>query len=234
MISIIIPVYNQADKIVAALESIEKQSFSDYELIIVNDGSTDNLDEVFTNFIRNSKRQNHYLFLNQENKGAPAARNRGFRESSGEYLFFCDADIILKPNALESLYGALEAHKDAAYAYSSFYWGKKFFKVGPVDAERLKQSPCIHTMSLIRLNDFPDGGWDESVKKLQDWDLYLTILLKKSKLGVFVDQALFNVSPGGHISSWLPAFAYKLLPFLPTVKKYKKAVAIIKNKHGLS
>lgn len=234
MISIIIPVYNQADKIVATLESIEKQSFSDYEIIIVNDGSTDNLDEVFTNFIKNSKRQNHYLFINQENKGAPAARNRGFKESSGEYLFFCDADAVLKAEALASLYQALSASQGAAYAYSSFYWGRKLFKVGLVDAEKLKKSPCIHTMSLIHLNDFPDGGWDESIKKLQDWDLYLTILLKKGKLGVFVNQTLFKVSPGGHISSWLPAFTYRLLPFLPLVKEYKKAVAIIKNKHGLS
>lgn len=233
MISIIIPVYNQAEKIISTLESIENQDFSDYEVIIINDGSTDSIDEAFTNFIKNSKKQNRYLFINQENKGAPAARNRGFRESSGEYLFFCDADIILKPKALSVLYEALEKNQAAAYAYSSFYWGKKLFRVGEVDAERLKKAPCIHTMSLIRLADFPDGGWDENIKKLQDWDLYLTILLKKFKLGVFVNQALFNVSPGGHISSWLPAFAYKLLPFLPKVKRYKEAVRIIKNKHGL-
>ena len=233
MISIIIPVYNQADKITETLKSIRAQTFRDYEVIIVNDGSNDGLDEVFGNFVKNSKDENNYLFINQENKGAPAARNRGFKEASGEFLFFCDADAVLKPEALEILFKTLLAHPETAYAYSSFYWGKKLFKIGQVDEGRLKSGPCIHTMSLIRLNDFPDGGWDESIKKLQDWDLWLNIFMTKGRLGVFVDKPLFTVSPGGTISSWLPSFAYKLFPFLPKVKKYKAAVKIVKEKHGI-
>lgn len=78
MISIIIPVYNQAEKIITTLKSIEAQTFRDYEVIIVNDGSKDNLDELFSNFLKTTKIENNYLFLNQENKGAPSARNRGF------------------------------------------------------------------------------------------------------------------------------------------------------------
>ncbi|MBN2854502.1 glycosyltransferase family 2 protein [Patescibacteria group bacterium] len=233
MISIIIPVYNQADKIIATLKSIEAQTFRDYEVIIVNDGSSDGLDEVFGSFIKNSKDENNYLFINQENRGAPAARNRGFKEASGEFLFFCDADAVLKSEALEILLKTLEANPGAAYAYSSFYWGKKLFKVGLVDEKRLKTAPCIHTMSLIRLKDFPDGGWDENIKKLQDWDLWLSIFTQKAKLGVFVNKPLFTVSPGGTISSWLPSFAYKLFPFLPKVKKYKEAIKIVKEKHGI-
>ena len=78
MVSIIIPVYNQADKITKTLKSIENQSFRDYEVIVVNDGSNDGVAEVFGSFVKNSKDENNYLFINQENKGAPAARNRGF------------------------------------------------------------------------------------------------------------------------------------------------------------
>lgn len=233
MISIIIPVYNQADKITKTLKSIEKQSFRDYEVIIVNDGSSDGLDEVFGNFIKNSSDKNNYLFINQENKGAPAARNRGFKEANGEFLFFCDADAVLQPDALEILSQVLEANPEAAYAYSSFYWGRKLFRVGKVNGKRLKVAPCIHTMSLIRLRDFPDSGWDEGIKRLQDWDLWLSIFMTKGRLGVFVDKALFTVSPGGTISSWLPSLAYKLLPFLPKVKKYNEALEIVKKKHGI-
>lgn len=233
MISIIIPVYNQAEKITATLKSIEAQTFRDYEVIIVNDGSKDNLDEVFSNFLKTTKLENNYLFLNQENKGAPSARNRGFREASGEYLFFCDADAVLKPDALELLYNTLVANPESAYAYSSFFWGRKLFKVGVVNEEKLKKTPCIHTMALIRLRDFPSTAWDESIKKLQDWDLWLSILKERGRLGVFVNKPLFTVSPGGTISSWLPSFAYKLFPFLPRVKKYKEALRIVKEKHGI-
>lgn len=233
MISLIIPIYNQADKLEACLKSIEQQSFRAYEVIIVNDGSNDGVEDIFANFIKENKITNNYLFINQLNQGAPAARNRGLKEAGGDYLFFCDADAILKPEALETLLKSLEAKVEAAYSYSSFYWGKKFFKVGPVDEQRLKKAPAIHTMALIRVADFPAQAWDESLKRFQDWDMWLAIYFERNKLGVFVDQALFSVSTGGTISAWLPSFAYKLLPFLPRVKKYQQGIKIIKNKYDL-
>lgn len=232
MISIIIPIYNQADKLVATLKSIEKQTWRDYEVIIVNDGSTDGVDLIFGDYCKASTDINSYLFINQENRGAPAARNRGFQEAKGDYLFFCDADAVLVPEALEIMLIALNDNPSASYAYSSFYWGKKFFKVGVISPEKLKRAPGIHTMALIRRDNFPVGGWDEKIKKLQDWDLWLT-MLDNGHIGVFINQPLFRVSPGGTISSWLPSFAYKLLPFLPKVRKYQEAVRIVKEKHGL-
>lgn len=233
MISVIIPVYNQADKLIKTLTSLEKQSYQDFEVIIVNDGSSDNVENIFADYLHKLKTTNHYLFLNQVNKGAPAARNRGASEARGEYLFFCDADAVLHPQALETLLAYLEANLTASYAYSSFLWGKKLFRVGEFDPEKLKKMPYIHTMSLLRKSDYPASGWDENIKKLQDWDLWLT-MLEQGRVGVFVPQILFTIAPGGTISSWLPALAYKLLPFLPLVKKYKKAVQIIKEKHGLN
>jgi len=233
MISIIIPVYNQAEKLIKTLTSINTQTYSDYEVIIVNDGSKDKVEELFTTYYQKLVSNNHYLFINQENRGAPAARNHGYQEASGEYLFFCDADAILKPDALEVMLGFLNNNPLASYAYPSFYWGRKLFKVGDFDPDKLKQAPYIHTMALIRRADFPTDGWDEKIKKLQDWDLWLT-MLEQGKVGMWVGQILFTVTPGGTISSWLPSFAYKLLPFLPSVKKYKKAVKIIKEKHGLA
>jgi len=232
MISIIIPVYNQAEKLIKTISSLEAQSFQDFEVIIVNDGSQDGVEKRFADFAKANDLRHSYLFLNQENKGAPAARNRGFREAKGEYLFFCDADASLFPAALETLLGALNNDPGASYAYSSFYWGRKLFKVGEFSAERLQAGPFIHTMSLIRRQDFPETAWDESLKKFQDWDLWLSFLAN-GKRGVFVDQVLFRISTGGSISSWLPSFAYRLLPLLPSVKKYNKALAIVKNKYGL-
>jgi glycosyltransferase involved in cell wall biosynthesis len=233
MISIIIPVYNQAQRLLKVLASLRRQTGADYEVIIVNDGSRDNVEEIFAAYYKTLKTDNHYLFINQKNMGAPAARNRGAREARGDFLFFCDADAVLQPAALETLLNALNNDPGASYAYPSFYWGRKLFKVGPFEQEKLKAAPGIHTMALIRRADFPAAGWDENIKKLQDWDLWLT-MLEAGKYGVWADQALFRVSPGGSISYWLPSAAYKFLPFLPAAKRYKAAVKIIKDKHGLA
>ncbi len=232
MISIIIPVYNQAEKLIVALRSIDQQVDVDYEVIIVNDGSNDNPEQVFADYYKKINNDRHYLFLNQEHRGAPAARNYGYTKSKGEYLFFCDADAILKPKALSILLGFLINNPSASYTYSSFYWGRKLFKVGEFKAEKLRQGPYIHTMALIRRQDFPQEAWDERLKKFQDWDLWLT-MLEQGKSGYWVKEVLFSISSGGSMSSWLPTWAYKVLPFLPSVKRYKAAEKIIREKHGL-
>lgn len=234
MISIIIPVYNHAKALPKTLDSILAQTEKGIEIIIVNDGSTDNVQQAFEDYLKTRKLPDISIkFFNQENLGAPAARNRGLKEALGDFVFFCDADAVFKADALDKFHRALLVHAEASYAYSSFNWGRKLFKVGAFDSERLKQAPMIHTMALIRRKDLPVGGWDESIKKLQDWDLWLT-MLEEHHIGYWIDEVLFTITPGGVYSNWVPAFAYKLLPFLPTVKKYKKAVAIVKAKHNLA
>lgn len=234
MISIIIPVYNGAKTLLTTLRSIEKQTWRDFEVIIVDDASTDNTQKVFEKFSNENKLNNFYYYIKREkNFGAPAARNYGWKKSKGDFLFFCDADAILKVDALEKMLQTLNSHPESAYTYSSFYWGKKLFKLWPFDAERLKKMPYIHTMSLIRQETFPENGWDESIKKFQDWDLWLT-MLRNGRSGVFIDDVLFQIKPTGSISSWLPSFSYKFLPFLPNVKKYNEAMSVIKKKHSLN
>lgn len=233
MISVIIPIYNQADKLINTLKSLNIQTYRDLEIIIVNDGSIDDPEAAFTKFLNENKSDLGFYFINQKNSGAPSARNRGFKESKGDFLFFCDADAILDPQALEILLKALNDNLEASYAFSAFNWGKKVFGVGNFDSDRLRKEPYIHTMALIRRQDFPETGWDENIKKFQDWDLWLT-MLENGKAGVFVNYILFTIAPGGTMSSWLPSFAYKYFPFLPAVKKYKKAKAIIYAKHKLS
>ena len=129
MISLIIPIYNQANKLPKCLDSIFGQTYKNFEIIIVNDGSTDDVQEIIKEY-GNKLKVIKFIKL-KVNGGAPAARNRGFRESRGEYLFFCDADAVLVPGALETMLGTLESHLEASFAYSSFLWGKKLFKVGP-------------------------------------------------------------------------------------------------------
>ncbi len=250
MISIIIPIYNQADKLSSCLDSILKQSILTspsssakasadkqssscqgeevMEIIIANDGSTDNVEKTITNYklqITNLK------VVNQENKGSNPARNSGAKEARGEYLLFCDADIKMKPNMLEIMLKTLENNPKASFVYSSFKYGLKTFKLAPYSPKKLKTVPCIHTTSLIRREHFP--WFDEEINRLQDWDLWLT-MLEQGHTGIWINKILFKIQGGGNtMSSWLPSFAYKLMPFLPSVKKYKKAVRIIKGKHNL-
>ncbi len=228
MISIIIPIYNQANKLSQCLDSILKQTYNNYEIIIVNDGSTDNINKVLNKYkpIFTYK----LSYFEQENKGANVARNRGAKIAKGEYLLFCDADIIMKPEMLKTMLDALKNNPNASYAYSSFKFGRKIFKLWPFDAGKLKQMPYIHTTSLIRKEHF--FSFDGKIKRLQDWDLWLT-MLEQGHTGIWIDQTLFKVQTGGTMSNWLPSFAYKIFPFLPSVKKYKKAIKIIKTKHNL-
>ena len=232
MISIIIPLYNSQKTISQTLESILAQNYTKYEVIIVNDGSRDaSLEIINSGQEKFWSRKIRYKIINQENHGAPHARNQGYQASRGNYLLFCDADIILDRDCLRIMRDTLENNPQASYAYSSFRWGRKLFKLFPFDKEKLKKMPYIHSTSLIRKSDFPQCGWDAQIKKLQDWDLWLAFL-SETKIGIFIDRVLFQVQTGGTMSSWLPSFAYKLFPFLPQVRKYNEARKIILKKYS--
>jgi glycosyltransferase involved in cell wall biosynthesis len=233
MISIIIPIYNQADKIGKCLASILNQTYQEVEVIVVNDGSKDNIAAVMEGWNKKFHEASRRLeTVHQENQGANTARNRGFKEARGEYLLFCDADITMDPEMLKTMLDALYQYPEAAYTYSSFKFGFKTFKLWEFDAEKLKQMPYIHTTSLIRRECFPPSGFDEKLKKFQDWDLWLT-MLEAGHQGVWIDKVLYSATSGGSMSSWLPGFAYKFLPFLSMVKKYKEGMRTVKEKHGI-
>ncbi|OGF24085.1 hypothetical protein A3H66_00935 [Candidatus Falkowbacteria bacterium RIFCSPLOWO2_02_FULL_45_21] len=241
MISVIIPVYNQAEHLDNCLAGIEKQTYDNYEIIVVNDGSSDDIADVIKKYkiIFNYK----LSYFEQENQGAAAARNRGAKITKGEYLIFLDADIVVRPKMLELMLKTLKANPGASFCYSSFIWGKKKFRLWPYDVEKLKKMPYINTASLIRREHFPGFsaqggpafGWDESIKRFQDWDLWLT-MSESGHTGVWLNQVLYAVSLTGAqtMSHWLPSFVYKLLPFLPSVKKYNQAKEVIKKKHNLT
>lgn len=233
LISIVIPVYNQSKELGLALISIQKQTYKSIEVIIVDDGS-DNNEELK---IQNSEFGFPLRIFRQENKGAPAARNRGFRESGGEYVIFWDADVLAEPEFLESLYNVLQKNKDAVYAYAAYYFGWKKMKPIAFDPERLKENNYIHSTSLVRREVVVK--WDENLRRFQDWDFWLT-LLENGHKGVFVPKFLFKVIPNkGGISNWLPEFAYrnpwcKFRFFREKVCRYKDAKEIVEKKHGIT
>jgi len=237
MVSVIIPVYNQAKKLQSCLRSLARQSHADLEVIVVDDGSTDDLEPVLQEAASLfSQRHIPFFVLEQRNQGAPRARNKGFAFSCGEEIIFLDADITLQPQAIARLRQALAENPEAAYAYSSFKFGWKSFNCQEFSFSRLRQEPFIHTSALIKRDYF--CGFDEKIKKFQDWDLWLAIYFQHQKGGVWVKEMLFQVKTGGTMSQWLPKFFYHF-PFnkLPlgaeTRKKYNFGKEILRQKYGL-
>src|SRR5207302_8191618 len=99
LVSVIIPAYNAASYVQRAVDSVLRQSHQEFEVIIVDDGSKDNTQEIVQSCLSDSR----FRYLYRENGGPSAAKNLGARASKGEYLVFLDADDFLAPNALEAM-----------------------------------------------------------------------------------------------------------------------------------
>jgi len=114
-VSVIIPAYNAAATVAATVDSVLGQTFSDFEIICVDDGSTDRTKAILSGY--SAKYPDRMRLADQPNNGPAAARNHGARLSSGEYLAFLDADDIWMPNFLERTVAALDADPALALVY---------------------------------------------------------------------------------------------------------------------
>ncbi len=233
LISVIVPTYQHAATLPACLDSILAQAGVGIEVIVVDDGSTDNTAEVLKRYA------NKVTVIHQENKGSNPARNRGLYAATGKYLMFADADVILKKGMLTKCFATLEsAPKNVGYTYTGFRFGWKVFRGLPFSTARLKRVNFVHTTCLVKHSVFP--GFDETIKRFQDWDVWLT-MLERGFEGVLVPGIWFDVTIDGPSrigSSWLPSFVYQLpwrwLPWKPVrVSKYEAARQIIVKKHHL-
>lgn len=116
IVSVIIPSYNAADYIAQTLESVLAQTLTDIEVIVVDDGSTDNTRNIVADFANKDPR---LMLVEQANQFAGVARNNGMSKARGKYLYFLDADDYIESNALEELVNAIEQHgADVAIAKS--------------------------------------------------------------------------------------------------------------------
>ena len=99
--SIIIPVYNVAGYLEKSISSIKNQSFSDFECILIDDGSTDNSPTICDELVKNDSR---FHVIHKKNEGVAVARNIGIEKSSGEYILFLDSDDTFELNLLENIF----------------------------------------------------------------------------------------------------------------------------------
>ena len=184
LVSIIVPCWNSSSFVSATLISINAQTYNNIETIVVDDGSIDCLDTVAV-----AKEHNSTVICKTSNRGAPSARNIGEAVSKGEYLLFCDSDVILYPSAVEDMVQALRTSYNASWVYCNYMLGDKFMKFWPFSVERFYLINCSSTMSMIKHEHFP--GWDESIKRFQDWDLFLT-MFENGHVPTYVDKILFT------------------------------------------
>ena len=139
------------------------------------------------------------IIVNDDEGRAPKKRNDGFKKSTQPFLFFCDDDILLPANYLESLYNALLKNPDVGFAYTGYHGivlhpdshpMRGNFQIPAIqfNANALKRGNYISTMTLVRKELFP--MFDENLKRLQDWDVWLTIVKNGGK-GILVPNLTF-------------------------------------------
>jgi Glycosyltransferases involved in cell wall biogenesis len=114
-VSVIITVYNIAQYLSEAIDSVLKQSFKDFEIIIVDDGSIDDTREVVNKYLERDLRIN---YIYQENKGPGAARNTGIKAAKGQYVAFLDGDDVLTQESLAERIALLERFSEVSFVYS--------------------------------------------------------------------------------------------------------------------
>jgi glycosyltransferase involved in cell wall biosynthesis len=154
------------------------------------------------------------------NRGANWARNAGFEQVSTPLVLFSDSDINWDRDGLQTLVDTLAANPGAAYAYGGYEMGGRTFCDRAWDAGLLRKTNYISTMSLVRASAFREvGGFDESLQRLQDWDLWLS-LVARGYYGAYCGRRIFTtaIRPGisfGNGMSW------------------QEAERIVKKKHGL-
>ncbi|HBE6354991.1 TPA: glycosyltransferase family 2 protein, partial [Escherichia coli] len=101
LVSIIIPTYNSSDYITETLTKLEKQTYPNFEIVIVNDGSKDNTSNVLREYVLTHSR---LIIINKENGGVSSARNTGIRKAQGQFICFMDDDDEIDPNYLLKMY----------------------------------------------------------------------------------------------------------------------------------
>src|SRR5919199_1822189 len=202
IVSVIIPVYNGEKTIGETIESVLKQTFTDFEVLVIDDGSQDSTLEVI-NTIQDSRLK----VFSYPNTGVSASRNRGLTQATGELISFLDADDLWTPDKLEAQVKALQDNSQAAVAYSWTDWidsSGQFLRSGghiTVNGnayETLLLRDFVESGSnpLIRRQALEEvGTFDESLAFAEDWDLWLRLAARYEYVAVPSPQILYRISP---------------------------------------
>lgn len=182
MISIVVPCYKQAHFLSETLDSVYEQTYSDWECIIVNDGSPDNTEEIAQLYC---KKDSRFRYLYKENGGISDARNVGIKNSHGEYILPLDSDDKISPQYIEKAIAYFERYPETQLVYSlADRFGEKNMEwvLEDYNYQKLLWRNMIFCSAVFRRVDFDRvGGYNINMKYgLEDWDFWLSFLNEKS------------------------------------------------------
>jgi glycosyltransferase involved in cell wall biosynthesis len=183
-VSVVIPTYNRADTILKAIDSVLKQTFHDFEIIIIDDGSTDKTYEIVKQI--NDKRIRY--IRHEKNKGASSARNTGIKIAKGQYIAFQDSDDEWLPDKLEKQIVILDSSPNEVGIIYCGFWrtssiGKIYFPPGKItkiegdlNKDLLKGNYIGMPTVVIKKDCFIKcGNFDEELPSLEDWELFIRL-----------------------------------------------------------
>lgn len=185
IISIIIPCYNQANYLTETVESALNSNYSALEIIIINDGSTDNSKEIASELTE--KYRNVYL-LNQKNAGVTTARNAGIEFSNGKYILPLDADDLVSPQYIPDAIAILENNPEVKVVYCEAVKfdenGEKYWKLKPFSLKSLARDNMIFVSGIFRKADcIAIGGFDAKMTMGRaDWEFWINMLKNGGKV----------------------------------------------------
>lgn len=183
LISVIIPMYNSENTILKCLLSIKNQTYNDFEVIIINDGSTDHSEQIVNKFI---EKDNRFKLINQDNFGPGMARNKGIKKALGKYLIFIDSDDYVEKNYFKEIYKKDENNPDVIMIdiVQENEKGKILRYERMSDYQNLKLDQLIKYQMTGKI---PWGGCRKCVKK--DLLLKNNILFNHLEVG---EEAIFS------------------------------------------
>jgi glycosyltransferase involved in cell wall biosynthesis len=190
-VSVIIPAYNQAIYLGKAIQSALDQTYQDREIIVVNDGSTDNTAEIASHY------QDQVIYIYQENRGLAGARNTAINNARGEFIALLDSDDVWLPEFLEKIVPVLSSNPQAAMVYSGYrYIDSKGIEIG-IPQQKVVPPDLVYQTFVIDGNwinactvvfrknlAFEAGLFDEELKALEDFDLWIKLSRKGSVIGI--------------------------------------------------
>lgn len=190
-ISIVIPCYNYGKYVEEAVESCLNSTFQDIEILIVNDGSTDE----YTLDVLNKMNKPKTRVIHQVNKGLPAARNTGFSQARGKYILPLDADDLIEPTLLEKAYWVMEFNSNLGFVS---FWLKHFgdedwiWMPPAFNLQKLLYENTVTVTSLVRKQAWEDaGGYNEEMRLgYEDWDFWIS-MAEAGWEGIQIPEPLF-------------------------------------------
>lgn len=200
LISVVMPTWNRAGIISEAIRSVIEQEYENWELLVCDDASDDNTEEVVASF-----NDDRIRYMHLEKGGAAAARNAGLREARGEFVAYLDSDNIWHPAFLLSMAGALQHQPGRSSAYCDFIdfnenaagkYSIRSFERPAFDQEKLLNKNFIDLNAFVHRRDLYDcfGGFNDALTRRQDYDLIIKYTWLRDPIRVQCILALYRRS----------------------------------------